>query len=286
MILPKELDFNWKAAKDDIVTAIRYHMRNTGSESAVIGLSGGVDSSVAAFLAAEAIGKNRLHGYLLPESDITPREDLEDAMLVAKLLGIPHETIEISSLVDAFQKRIPEITKRTAAGKLAAPLAVANLKARIRMVILYAQANFLGNAQVVGTGDKSELLLGYSTKYGDHGVDFLPLGDLYKSQVRFLAAKLGLPDRIWKKAPSPRLLRGQTAESEIGVGYDVIDRVLFYRVEERYPEERIAEELNLPKPLITRLCTMVIRADHKRKSPPICKIGPATINWDWRMPTE
>jgi NH3-dependent NAD+ synthetase len=125
-----------------------------------------------------------------------------------------------------------------------------------------------------------------NTKYGDGGVDFLPIGDLYKTQVRYLAWKLGLPESIWRKKPSPQLWRGHTAEEEIGAPYEVVDRILYYRVEQRYPEDVIARKLSLDPALVKRVCTRVFRSHHKRKSPPICKLGSATINWDWRMPAE
>lgn len=286
MKLPKELEFDWESARDDIENAIRFHFKNTGADKAVIGISGGVDSAVAAYLATEALGKKNVLALLLPEEGVTPSEDLEDAREVVRLLGVESKLIEISPIVKSIAGTIPEIVVESGRGVPKDAMAYANLKARVRMILLYAEANMLGRAQVIGTGDKSELLLGYCTKFGDHGVDLLPIGDLYKSQVRFLAEKLGVPKRVWTKAPAPRLLRGQTAQSEIGASYDVIDRILYYKVEERYPEEKIAEELGVPLPLVQRICRMIIQSHHKRKSPPICKIGSATINLDWRMPTE
>lgn len=284
--LPKELEFDWESAVHDIVNAIRWHLKNTNAERGIIGLSGGLDSSVTAVLAVKALGRDSVHGFVLPEHGVTPEEDVEDALKLARSLEIKNTTIEITPIVEAVAKQVPEVLEKDSTGRLKKPLAYGNIKARARMIVLYANANILGNAQVMGTSNKSELLLGYSTKYGDHGVDLLPIGDLYKTQVRYLAEKLGLFDRIWTKAPAPRLLKDQTAESEIGVGYDVIDRVLYYRVEERYDEDKIADELGVPKEIVKKLCDMIVQSHHKRKSPPICKISSATINWDWRMPVE
>jgi len=286
MGLPRELEFDWESACQDIVNAIRWHLKNTNANKGVVGLSGGLDSSVTLALAVRALGKENVFGLVLPEEGVTPEEDVEDALKLAKALGINYKLVEISPIVDAVARQVPELVEKDTAGRLRKPIAYGNIKARVRMIVLYANANLLGNAQVLGTSNKSELLLGYSTKYGDHGVDLLPIGDLYKSQVRHLAEKLGLFDRIWTKAPAPRLLRNQTAESEIGVGYDVIDRVLYYRVEERYDEGKIAEELKIPIEIVNKLCSMIVQSHHKRKPPPICKIGSATINWDWRMPVE
>jgi NAD+ synthase len=265
--------------------AIKHHFQNTSTQRAVIGLSGGVDSSVAAYLTVKALGPRRVDGLLLPEEGITPRADLEDGIRVAKELHIEHSRIPIDSVVHTIADLYPKPWDKNKQEGLLYPKALGNIKARARMLLLYAVAN-ASNAQVIGTGDKSELLLGYFTKYGDGGVDILPLGDIYKSQVRYMASKLGLPARIWKKAPSPRLLPDQSAEGDIGVDYDLLDRILWRRVDYRYSDEKIAQELEIPLRLVKQVSDMITLSHHKRKAPPICKVGSATINWDWRMPVE
>jgi NAD+ synthase len=227
-----------------------------------------------------------VYGFVLPERGVTPQDDIEDALKLAASLEIKNKLIEITPMVEAVANQVPEVLEKDAQGRLKKPLAYGNIKARVRMIVLYANANVLGKAQVLGTGNKSELLLGYSTKYGDHGVDLLPIGDLYKSQVRYLAEKLGLFERIWKKAPAPRLLKDQTAEGEIGVDYSVIDRVLYYRVEEGYDEDKIADELGISRETVTKLCNMIVQSHHKRNPPPICKVGSSTTNRDWRTSVQ
>jgi len=276
--LPDELRFDWREAEKDIINEIKWHLANTGAEKIVIGLSGGVDSSLSLYLGVQALGKENVVALFLPEQGTTPDYDIEDAHAVAELLQVKLVEKEITPLINIFVAALPEISGNQ--------IALANVKARIRMILLYAVANSLGKAQVMGTSDKSELLLGYTTKYGDSGADFLPIGDLYKSQVRFMSSKVGLPKRIWLKPPSPQLIKGKTAQSELGLSYEVLDRLLYYRVDQRYPEERIAAILGLPVESVKRYSSLVIKSDHKRKAPPIGKVGGATINIDWRMPIE
>jgi len=276
--LPPELSFDWKEAHDDIVNEIRWHLKNTGADKIVIGLSGGVDSSLSLYLAVKSVGLENVVAMFLPEAGVTPDYDEEDAKAVADLLGVKLIIKEISPLVEAFSQAISELRANS--------LALANVKARIRMILLYAEANLIGRAQVLGTSDKSELLLGYTTKYGDSGADFMPIGDLYKSQVRYMASKVGLPRRVWLKPPSPQLIKGKSAQSELGLPYEVLDRLLYYRVDQRYAEEKIAKILSLPVETVNHYSMMIVKSDHKRKAPPIGKIGGATINMDWRMPIE
>ena len=266
--LPRELQFDWKVAVDEITLSIKEHFKKSNTGTAIIGLSGGVDSSVSATLAKWALGKRNVFALILPEKGVTPKEDIEDALEVTRLLGLKYELIEIEKGVSSISNLIPELLRKSG-GKLTNPIAYANTKARLRMTILYAYANMAGNAQVIGTGDKSESLLGYCTKYGDHGVDFLPIGNLYKSQVRFLSDRLGLPARIASKEPSPRLLKDQRAKDDLGVSYEIIDKVLYYSIEKRHSEKKIAQKLDIPLKVVRNLNSMVKGSQHKREVPPI-----------------
>ncbi len=270
--LPRELQFDWKVAVDEITLSIKEHFKKSNTKTGIIGLSGGVDSSVSATLAKWALGKRNVFALILPEKGVTPKQDIDDAIEITKLLGLKYELIEIGKGVRSISNLIPDLQQKSG-GKLKNSNAYANTKARLRMTILYAYANMAGNAQVIGTGDKSEALLGYCTKYGDHGIDFLPIGGLYKSQVRFLSDKLGLPKRIASKEPSPRLLKGQRAKEDLGLGYEVIDRVLYYSIEKRQSDKSIAKKLNIPLKVVQNLNAMVKGSQHKREFPPITKLS-------------
>jgi len=222
----------------------------------VIGLSGGLDSSVALKIASDALKPENILGLMLPESGVTPKLDLEDATKYAKMLSVQVKTIDIRPLVKAFGKALPDHK-----------LAEGNLKARIRMSMLYYYAN-LETRLVLGTGDRSELLLGYYTKYGDGGVDLLPLGNVYKTEVRVIAEYLGLPDSITTKPSSPRLWPGHIAEDELGVTYDVADKILVLMTERGLTAQEIKKELMLDSEVdqvARRLATSV----HKREMPHI-----------------
>ncbi|MFQ6011543.1 MAG: NAD+ synthase [Nitrososphaerales archaeon] len=266
--LPKDLQFDWRMAVDNITLSMKKHFKKSNSSIGIIGLSGGVDSSVSATLAKWALGKRNVFALILPETGVTPKDDLEDALEMTRLLGVKYELIEIDDAVASISRLVPELSRKTA-GKLKNPKAYSNIKARLRMTILYSYANIMGNAQVIGTGDKSEELLGYCTKYGDHGIDFLPIGDLYKSQVRFLSDKLGLPKRIAAKEPSPRLLKGQQANTDLGVGYEIIDRVLHFSIEQKKSAKWVAGKVKIPLKTVQMLNEMVRTSQHKREMPPV-----------------
>lgn len=235
---------------DRISLWIRERVKEAGAEGAVVGLSGGVDSSTAAVLAKRALG-DRMLGLIMPcHSDPT---DVEHAKLVATKFDIKTEYVDLTPVFDCLMGALPP------GGRLAR----GNLKPRLRMSTLYYFANNL-HYLVMGTGDKSELTIGYFTKYGDGGVDILPIGDLLKTQVRKLAKELGVPDEIIAKPPSPGLWEGQTGEGEIGIAYEELDKILL-AIES-------GDTSNCDPEALKRVKGMIAASEHKRRPIPICKL--------------
>lgn len=215
-----------------------------------MGLSGGIDSCVVAALAKEAVGKNKLLALILPIH--SPVEDLRDAALIARQLKITKKTVDLSGPYDNFLKILPRANKS---------IALMNLKPRLRMLTLYYFANKL-NYLVCGTGNKTELSVGYFTKYGDGGVDILPIGDLLKRDVKALARELKIPEQIITKAPTAGLFPGQTDEGEMGITYPELDDILF-RIEHKRPQRAGIKKVNKVK-------AMIKRSEHKRHKAQIC----------------
>lgn len=217
----KNLSINAPESIESLTAFIQNTVSEAGYSKVVLGLSGGVDSALSAFLSVRALGAENLLALRLPYKTSSPGS-MEHAQLVIDQLGVPSKTIDITSAVDAVLENHPDAT----------PLRRGNVMARIRMTNIYDQsAAFHG--LVVGTGNKTESLLGYSTKHGDGAFDFNPLADLYKAQVRQLAGELGVPEVIINKPPSADLWVGQTDEEELGYSYDDMDRLLFALVEEK-----------------------------------------------------
>ncbi len=220
-----------------------------GNKPAILGLSGGVDSAVVAALLVKAIPADRVFAYHLPSSTNT-LVDLNDAKQLAHSLQIHFETIPIDGILSAYAMMNPELS----------PLALGNLKARVRMSLLYTRANVLGGL-VIGTGNKTELQLGYFTKYGDGGVDLLPIAHLYKTQIWDLAQELNLPTTFTTKAPSAGLWEGQTDEAELGVTYVLADQIL----------SAIEHEQSLvqfPATAVKRVQQLMQLGQHKQSLPP------------------
>jgi len=215
-------------AKDIIVEFIKEKTSEAGVKGAVVGLSGGIDSALTAYLTVEALGKENVLGIHMPELNLTPAEDVLDATEVAERLGIEFKTIDISEILSGFMNTVPESSDSNSHAN-------GNLKARIRMCVLYHYSNMMSR-MVMGTGNKTEILLGYFTKYGDGGVDIEPIGDLYKTEVREMAALVGIPEEIITKAPSARLWAGQTDEDELGITYELVDRFLALLLEGETPQ--------------------------------------------------
>jgi len=250
-------------AREVIVEFIREKVHEANAEGVVLGISGGIDSALAAYLAAEALGKDKVLGIHLPELNFTPAEDVLDATEVAHRLGIEFSAIGISDMLTAYLENIPEGDKATTHAK-------GNLKARIRMSVLYYHANML-NRIVIGTGNKTELLLGYFTKYGDGGADMLPLGDLYKTDVWELAALMGVPESIINKAPSAGLWSGQTDEKELGITYKEVDRFLSLLLEGTATEV-VRNTVGITGEQADSVMRRIKMNAHKLRTPPIADL--------------
>ncbi|MEA2606686.1 MAG: synthase [Chloroflexota bacterium] len=269
--LPDELAIDAGIARRVVAEFIRGQLRQAGFERLVLGLSGGIDSALVAYLVAEAIGAEQLLCVLMPYRT-SSGASRTDAEAVVRALGCASELVDISPMVDAFFAADPE----------AAPLRRGNVMARQRMTVLYDRSVTWGGL-VVGTGNKTESLIGYTTVFGDNACAFNPIGDLYKSQVRQLAAALGVPDAIIRKAPSADLWPGQTDESEAGFSYPVLDRLLFWRIDKRRTDEEMTA-LGFDPALVAQVDRMIATSEFKRQVPPIAKLGPRTAGVDYLYP--
>ncbi len=270
--LPDELAIDTDVARKVIAQFIRGQLDQAGFERVVLGLSGGIDSALVAFLVAEAIGADKLLAVLMPyrTSSDASRSDAEE--VVRRLPGASGEVVDISPMVDPF----------FASQADASPLRRGNFMARQRMAVLYDRSVTWGGL-VVGTGNKTESLIGYTTLFGDSACAFNPIGDLYKSQVRQLAAAIGVPEAIIRKAPSADLWPGQTDETEAGFTYPELDRLLFWRVDKRRTDDEMAE-LGLSPEVVAKVDRMIATSEFKRQVPPIAKLGPRTAGVDYLYP--
>ncbi len=257
------LKINPEEVSRKICSFIRRFIIDRGFDGAVIGLSGGIDSSLTVKLTVEAIGKENVLGLIMPTST-SSNEDVEDAISMAKTLNIKYEVIDLKDVEKAFWGICPHAREMPKIPR-------GNLMARIRMCTLYIHSNLL-NRIVVGTGNKSEILTGYFTKYGDGGVDILPIGCLYKTQVRELARYMGIPKKIMLKKPSAGLWVGQTDEDELGITYDLLDKILCGIYDLKLPPEKVAKALEVDYSRVQHVMNMVKRSVHKRSPPPIPKL--------------
>ncbi len=266
-ILPR-LAINTDLARTILVKFLRDAVHKVGFERAVIALSGGLDSALVAYLIAEAIGPQNVLAMRLPYKTSSP-DSLADAQAVVDALGVRCDTVDITPMVDPLLARFPE----------ASALRRGNIMARMRMVVLYDQSAAFGGL-VIGTSNKTETLLGYSTVYGDNAAGVQPIADLYKAQVRQLAAALNLPPSILSKPPSADLWAGQTDEGELGFTYDLADQVLYLLVDERYTVDEAAAE-GFERDFVARIWRQVRLNHYKRTMPNVAKLSTRSVGHDF-----
>jgi len=267
-----DLSLDLKEVSIVIKDFIKTYVKNSGYKGVVIGLSGGVDSAVTVILCKDALGKKNVKCIYLPD-ETTPELDNKHCDLFVKKFGLSCE-----------KKDITKIVKEMSASSIIKPdkFALANVKARTRMIILFEYANMTRNL-VCGTSNKSEILVGYFTKYGDGGVDIFPIGDLYKTQVWELAKFQKLPTEIISKPPTAGLWKDQSDEKELGLNYNQLDMVLA-GLERKFDIADIVKITGVKESEILRIKNMRIKSQHKRRAPLIPKIGVRTPGYDWRSP--
>lgn len=253
------INIDYELARKNIEKFIKNELENSSRKGYVIGLSGGVDSATAYYLAAEAIGIENVIALIMPDINVTPKEDINDAKDLVKKIGGQMHIIDISPIVEVYKSTLP-IYQETD------EVPLGNIRARIRMTILYYYANKMSRL-VLGTGDRSESFIGYFTKYGDGGVDILPISPLLKSQVRKLAQKLGVPDNIALKPSSPRLWSGQMAEKELGISYDQIDLIIYSVIDKGYSIKEASELTGISVDVFEKVFKMNKDSEHKRVLP-------------------
>ena len=239
----------------------------------IFGLSGGLDSSVCALLAVKALKPGNVIGLIMPYGK-TFAEDVKDAQELSQLLGIKSKTIDISPMIDVYFSKYPSKSR----------IAKGNKMARERMSILY-DFSVREKALILGTSNKTELLLGYGTIHGDMACAINPLGDLYKTQIRQLAEHLGVPEKIRKKSPSAGLWTGQTDEKEIGISYNEMDGILYQLVDKRTPRREMITS-GFKKEDIEKMINLIKNSEFKRHLPPIPKISSRTVGHDFLYPYD
>jgi NAD+ synthase len=267
------LSINTELARRLLVAFIQEELGRHGFTHGVVGVSGGIDSSVACFLAAEALGPDNVLAVRMPYADSSP-DSLEHAGLVIDQLGVRSLDVPITAMVDPLFERFPDMSK----------VRRGNVMARMRMAILFDQSAAF-DGLVIGTGNKTEILLGYTTLYGDSACAVNPNGDLYKTQLRQLARTLRVPEIIIDKPPSADLWPGQTDEGELGITYEKVDELLHLLVDERAtPEGAIAAGFD--SSLVAQTLERVRRDHFKRVMPPIAKLSGRTVGYDFLYPRD
>ena len=263
-----KLGINTNLAREILTGFLRSEVTRVGMSHAVVGLSGGLDSALSCILAVEALGAENVLAVRMPYK-LSSSDSLDHAQLLIDQLGVQRKTIEITDMVEPLFKMHPDISK----------MRMGNIMARERMIVLFDQSEVF-KGLVIGTSNKTEILLGYSTHYGDSASAMNPIGDLYKTQVRQLSRAMNIPAPIIDKPPSADLWEGQTDEGELGFTYGEVDKLLYLLVDQRYsPLEAIEAGFN--EKFVNAVTTRIRRNQFKRMQPPIAKISNRTIGYDF-----
>jgi len=263
------LDLNVAMVRELLVQFLRDESKNAGFHRGVIGVSGGVDSAVSAFLTSEALGNENTVGVIMPYRTSSPKS-VEDAQTVIDRLGIRSEVVDISSMVDGYCDTW-KVTDKVRRG---------NVMARMRMIVLY-DISARERALVIGTSNKTEIMVGYGTLFGDTASAINPIGDLYKTQVWQLARALGIPQQIVEKIPTADLWEGQSDEEELGSTYARLDALLYHLVDERRNDEEL-HKLGFEPVFVDRVKALIQKNQFKRRPPLIAKVSYRTVNVDFR----
>ena len=262
------LGINTDLARNILTGFVKSEITRVGFTRAVVGLSGGIDSALSCVLAVEALGPENVLAVRMPYK-ASSRDSLDDAQLLIDQLKVQSETIEITDMVEPLIQRDLDMSK----------IRKGNIMARARMIVLYDQSEIF-KGLVIGTSNKTEILLGYSTLFGDSACAFNPIGDLYKTQVRQLSRALNIPAPIVDKPPSADLWAGQTDESELGFTYEEVDKLLYLLVDQRYSPQEVVEA-GFDEKFVSQVVTRIRRNQFKRMQPPIAKISNRTIGYDF-----
>jgi len=247
-----------------IVEFISDQIEVSGLEGAIVAVSGGIDSAVTLALTVKAIGPERVRALTMPERDITPQGDVDDVMRLAEMLDVTCDVIEITPVIHVMRSTLPFYDPSDL-------ISSGNVKTRVRMIVAYHYANSL-RSMVLGSANKTEWLMGYFTKYGDGGVDLMPIADLYKTQVRQLARHLRIPRRIIEKTPTAGLWPGQSDEDELGIKYEALDPIL-YAWERGMDVQDIARAVGIDPSTVGRVLERARNNEHKRRLPLLLRLS-------------
>lgn len=264
MISLEKLSIDCEMTTKNVLKFIQNQVQQSGLDGVVVNVSGGIDSAVALHLAVKALGPDNVMAITIPERDVTPESDITDVMLHCNRLNLTCNTVDITEILHVIRDIMPkyDVTDRITTG---------NIRSRLRMIVAYHHAN-MERRLVLGTSNKTELLTGFFTKHGDGGVDLMPLGDLWKYNIKELAKYLEIPENIIKKPPSPGFYKGHTDEDELGMSYDNIDLIL-HGYELGFTVNEIVGDTGIPMKEVNRILRRVKANQHKRRLPLILRLS-------------